>query len=145
MNPRTRLTVVMLALVLTVFAASSVWAAGGKNPPPTTSTLFTPPLFLFPAGFPESYIYTCDIANVSATVREVTISLLNADGIPVTNGVQVTLLNPGQATNLLVRHTGEVPLTPGLHYCMFYLQGSSEDFRASMSTWANGLVIVPAR
>jgi hypothetical protein len=136
----------MLAIVLAVLAASSVWAAGGKNPPPTTSTLFTPPLYLLPAGFPESRIYTCDIVNVSATVRHVTIVLLDADGLPVPTAIQEVDLSPGQATSLLIRNTGEVAiLLPGLHYCKFVVAGDTEDFRANMLTEMGGFISVPAR
>lgn len=133
---------VLFGLILSVLSVLPV-SAGENNP--GVSVLFTAPLPHLPPGWLEPIQYTCDIVNVSASMRTVTISLLDASGIALTDAVRSFALDPGQATGLRI-HDPDSGHLRGLHYCRFEVQGSKDDFRASMSFWLSpqGLVSVPA-
>jgi hypothetical protein len=131
-------------LGLAVAALSVLPVSAGENIP-GVSVLFTAPLPHLPPGWLEPIQYTCDIVNVSASIRNVTISLLDANGIAMTDAVGSFALNPGEATGLRIDDPESGHLR-GLHYCKFEVQGSKDDFRATMSFWLSpqGLLIVPA-
>jgi hypothetical protein len=136
--------VAAVLLGLTMSVLSVLPASAGDNNP-GVSVLFTAPLPNLPPGWLEPIQYTCDIVNLSTAIRNVTISLLDASGIALTDAVGSFALNPGQATGLRI-HDPDSSYLRGLHYCKFEVQGSKDDFRAAMSFWLNpqGLVSVPA-
>jgi hypothetical protein len=136
--------VVAVLFGLAVSALSMLPASAGENNP-GVSVLYTAPLPHLPPDWLEPIQYTCDIVNVSASMRNITISLLDASGIALTDAVGSFALNPGQATGLRIDDPDSSRLL-GLHYCKFEVQGSKDDFRATMSFWLSpqGLLIVPA-